>query len=358
MIHRRCWIALQNTFKLVCVLATLSLVIWCGYEYYKNEDVCEVLFKTFHEDEDSIYPELSFALPNRFNESALRAYKEGFNEHNYKRFLQAVGYWDKRMLDIDFKEVSMQLKDYELGTCFYETLFAQKWGLCKNDTIEIKRFEMIEFSAFSLHIPSKSPMYSATIKLKSSIFYDGIRPANDNFFVVFGYPNQLYPSVSSAFYTWPLRNNVIAKNHRMKFFLKSMEVLRRRQKKEKQCYDQEDYDGKIVETIKENVGCSPVMWLMNRSETMCNTKQSFQKIYSEYLDQLHRLQFVKGKKYLDPCLAIEKIQVEYVEDDVSILKANPDDKEEGWFTIEFIVLTKKTQGNQAGSQIQRSKSCW
>ena len=97
MIHRRCWIALQNTFKLVCVLATLSLVIWCGYEYYKNEDVCEVLFKTFHEDEDSIYPELSFALPNRFNESALRAYKEGFNEHNYKGFLQAVGYWDKRM---------------------------------------------------------------------------------------------------------------------------------------------------------------------------------------------------------------------------------------------------------------------
>ena len=74
---------LHNAFKLVCVLTTLSLVIWCCYEFNKNEDVCEVLFKVFHEDEDSIYPELYFGTLNRFNETALRAYHESFNEQNY-----------------------------------------------------------------------------------------------------------------------------------------------------------------------------------------------------------------------------------------------------------------------------------
>ena len=87
MIHH--WIvdALFNFFRLACILTTLSLVIWCGYEFSKNEDVCEVLFKSFHQDEDSIYPDLIFGLPNRFDGTALRTYNESFNEDNYRDFL-------------------------------------------------------------------------------------------------------------------------------------------------------------------------------------------------------------------------------------------------------------------------------
>ena len=237
---------LHNTFKLLCVLGTLTLVIWCCYEFYKNEDVCEVLFKVFHEDEDSIYPELYFGTLSRFNETALRAYHENFNGQNYKLFLSGGSYWDEKMVDVDFKKVRMQIKDYEIGTCLYETPFAQRDGLCKNDIIKIKRFDFFERSLFSLHLPSNMPMYSATIKLKTSFFYNGIRPATDTFFVLFAYPNQLYRSVSSSFSTWPVRNNASTKSYRMMFYLKSLEVLRRRQKKHKSCYDEENYDEKIV----------------------------------------------------------------------------------------------------------------
>ena len=75
--------ALHKVFKFLCILTTLSLVIWCGYEFNKNEDICEILFKAFHEDKHSIYPELTFAVPNRFNETALKEYDEGFTELNY-----------------------------------------------------------------------------------------------------------------------------------------------------------------------------------------------------------------------------------------------------------------------------------
>ena len=202
---------LHNTFKLLCVLGTLSLVIWCCYEFYKNEDVCEVLFKVFHEDKDSIYPELSFSLPNRFNETALRAYYSSFNEKNYNLFLQGGAYWDEKMVDVDFKGVRMELKEFEIATCLYETYYSQRDGRCNNDTIKIKRFDLFERSVFSLHLPSNIPMYSATIKLKNSFFFDGMRPASDTFYVLFGYPNQLYRSMSSAFSTWPLETMPLQK---------------------------------------------------------------------------------------------------------------------------------------------------
>ena len=127
----------------------------------------------------------------------------------------------------------------------------------------------------------------------------------------------------------------------MKFNLKSLEVLRRRQKSNKPCYDRENYDGKIVETLKKNVGCSPPMWVENHSYPPCKTQESFQKIHAENLDQFFRLEFVRGKKYLDPCLNIEKIQIDYVEDNIPSVKGTLDDDEEGWFTLEFILLTNK-----------------
>ena len=111
---------MNNVFTLLCILTTLALVIWCCYEFSKDEDVCEVLFKEFYEDEDSVYPELTFGFPNIFNESALRKYDETFTVNNYKSLLFGGNYWDEKMMDVDYKEVSMKLKDYQIEACFYK----------------------------------------------------------------------------------------------------------------------------------------------------------------------------------------------------------------------------------------------
>ena len=333
------WRSLHNFFKFACILTTIALIIWCCYEFNKNEDVCEVLFKTFHEDRDSIYPEITFGVINRFNKSALKAYDGSFNEHSYIDFLRGGAKWDEKMVDINFEEVSMKLKDYEIETCFRADAISYRDGICNNGSITIKRFDWLEWALFTLHLPSNMPMFAATIKLKSSIFSGGIRPATDEFVVMFGYPNQTYRSISSAFYTWPLRTNASTKNYKMKFFLKSLEVLRRRQKIGKQCYDRENYDGKIMDTIKKNVGCSPAMWLSNRSEPICKTRESFQKINAESQDQVYRP--TKNKKYIDPCLDVEKIQIDYIEEDIPSVGDNSGDDDEGWFILEFVVLTNK-----------------
>ena len=159
---------MQTFFKLLCVLTTLALVIWCAYEFNKNEDVCEVLFKTFHEDEGSVYPDLTFVLPNAFNETVLRTYNESFNKKHYRSFLRGGVHWNEQMLDIDFEQVSMQLNDYLIQTCFYETPKDKSAGICKNH-ITIKRWNMLRFAVFGVHFPLNMTLHSATIKLKNSI---------------------------------------------------------------------------------------------------------------------------------------------------------------------------------------------
>ena len=259
------WKSMNNVYTLFCILTTLALIIWCCYEYGKDEDVCEVLFKEFYEDEDSVYPEITFGFPNIFNETVLRKYDQTFNIPDYKNFLMNGIYWDEKMMDVDYKKVRMQLKDYQIEACFYGTMISFRANICKNQTVQIKRLDMFESSYFTLQMPKDAyPTYATTIKIKSSVFPDGIRPPSDNLVIVFSYPNQLSRSMSSAFYKWPLRTKTSAKHYKMRFNLQSMKILRRRSKKQNPCFKQ-NYDEKLLETVIEESGCTPSMWFTNRS---------------------------------------------------------------------------------------------
>ena len=69
------------------------------------------------------------------------------------------------------------------------------------------------------------------------------------------------------------------------------------------------------------------------------TMSKFQNINSESADQVYRP--TKNKKYIDPCLDIEKIQIDYIEENIPSVEENSGDDNEGWFILEFVVLTNK-----------------
>ena len=333
------WKFFHNFFTLLCILATIALAIWCCYEFSKNEDVCEILFKKFQEDEDSRFPELTFGLPNRLNETSLRKHNQNFNENNYRQFLAGGTYWDDEMLNVDFKKVTMQFKDYQIETCFSGNMLSRMRKVCENQTMTIKQTDIFQYSFFTLELPLDMPIYSATIKIRSSIFFDGIRPADGTVWAVFSYPNQLFSSISSSsFNTWPVRTNASTRHYKMKFTLNAMEVIRRRPKIDEECYT-ENYDRKILENIIENAGCSPIMWLTNRSEPLCRTQKSFQEIHTKTMDQLFR--FEKKKRYLEPCLDIEKHQIDFVEENIPVAEGESGDGEEGWFELDYVLPIQK-----------------
>ena len=270
---------LFHSFRFACILMTLSLVIWCCYEFSKDEDVCEVLFKAFHQDEDSIYPDLIFGLPNRFDGTALRTYNESFNENNYRDFLlggDGRGNWDDKMLDIDFDKVSMRIKDYVVQTCFYATLKDREDGNCE-DHIVMHQHNNFDYAVATLRFPTHVPMRLARIKLKRSIFQSGVRPVFREFYVHFAYPNQFYRSFSSIKYQWPIRTNESPNNYVMRINLKSMEVLRKRKKKDNDCYNLKDFDGIIRERIIEKLDADQVCGIQTEASHCVQQEHLFKK---------------------------------------------------------------------------------
>ena len=44
----------------------------------------------------------------------------------------------------------------------------------------------------------------------------------------------------------------------------------------------------------------------------------------------------KNKKYIDPCLDVEKIQIDYIEENIPSVGGNSGEDDEGLFILEFV----------------------
>ena len=180
------WKSAHNFFKLTCICVTFGLIIWCSYEFHKNEDICEVIFKKFLDDDDSDYPVLTFIVPNRFNETLLKRYGEGITPEVYSSFLLGH-FWNEKLPVLNYSEVSMKLEDYLIESCIYTSIQSRYYGYCRNDT-RIETQDFYGSKSYMLHVPKNKPMYSVAVKLRKSIFKDNVRPGNGQFMIMVSYP--------------------------------------------------------------------------------------------------------------------------------------------------------------------------
>ena len=87
-------------FKVLCIAATISMLVYCGYEFLQNKDLSEISFVSFNEDKNSIYPQISLCFLEQYLEDELEKYGSGINSTSYAKFLKGE-IWDDRMKDID-----------------------------------------------------------------------------------------------------------------------------------------------------------------------------------------------------------------------------------------------------------------
>ena len=332
----------DKIFKVICICAAVGLTIWCFFEFQKNEDICEVVYKRFNEDEESIYPSISLLFPNRYNDTFLDSYNSNFTAKKYSSFLNGGKPWDGEMMKIDNENAGMKLDNYLVENCFYVSLTSRMSGHCMNKTVIIPQ-SYYATMFYTMQFPPMTTMHAAVIKLKTSIFENSIRPSDGSFMVQFSYPKQMYRATAGTFFTWEPRNNQ-SLYYKMRFQLKSMEVIRRRHKRHQECHDVSDYDAMIRETILQKFGCQPVYWKRKSTNSMpvCNTQQSYLDLSNEHINQLTR--FDGMEKYPDPpCREITKFQIDYAEQDIKDphfgQPGNMTSASDAWFEIEFMILT-------------------
>ena len=105
---------IEYIFHFACIAATIVTTCWCVYIFYQDNDVCLVDFKQYNEEKEYIYPSFSLIFVNPFIEGRLNNYGDGINTSTYSQFLEGK-YWDERMFNISYDDVTINMDDYFLG---------------------------------------------------------------------------------------------------------------------------------------------------------------------------------------------------------------------------------------------------
>ena len=65
-------LTIDLVLRRILLFGAIVSVIWCCYEYAKNEDMCEVNYRLFLENDEHVYPDLTVILPIQVNETKLK----------------------------------------------------------------------------------------------------------------------------------------------------------------------------------------------------------------------------------------------------------------------------------------------
>ena len=311
-----CWKTLAAIFQMLCILGAATTLLWCCWEYSKNEDVVEVKFRKYADAPESVYPDITLCFESPFIEEKLKLYGEEISTAKYKYFLMGE-YFDERMLKIDYETVSIQFDRYLLGKILKYSSSKGKIMRDNSSIGTIISIAHVNSKCFTLHTPVGKQVMTVTLKLKNSIFSSGFRPRNA-FKVVLHYPEQLHKGWKFVVKNWLPRGEKTSKSYQTDINVKDVEVLRRRNRSNNGC---KKNSLSTVNTTREKImtlgGCKPPYWQDMSSEIPhCNTQDQLEDI--RHLNRMAITGTGMFQNEIPPCNEIQKIGFDFFDTDFDV----------------------------------------
>ena len=277
-------------FATICVVATISCISYCIFQYILDKDVSRIDFVDFHSNRESIYPSISFCVnkPLTFLEKELDKY--GTNATAYDAFLLG-NVWDAQLANIDYNKVTLNVKDFLLSirglTNHFEEFFFHPFEKSTWDPkIYESRVEHVGevYKCLSVEVPyiRGKTIREFSVFMNTSVFPNAVRPEKSyDFCVYYHYPRQLLRSKIKKC-EWEHVNNS-TENYVSLFRVWKVEVMKKRNKRSQPCIESWlDDDEYIVSRITEKFGCRPPHWSINTSLPECTGKDIMKNISMEY----------------------------------------------------------------------------
>ena len=251
-------------FKFLCFAATFFMTgYWCVH-YFQDHDLSLVDYGLM-KDVENPKPTFTLCFINPILEDKLKEIHPNLNRSLYLQFLK--GDIDHDILSkINYENVTLDIRsqirvfniDWRNGSRSFS-----------NDTYIQNVMKIhVAYSGFQNRFLYKcvgieiKPAYKEEIKsyklyLQKGIFRiypGGYRPSTGLFSTRIHYPSHFVLSYETAKYGWPIRNNGDA--YYMRFGIKMIEVLRRRNKNNKPCIPKsKSYDSVVMESALNEAGC-------------------------------------------------------------------------------------------------------
>ena len=304
----RKWQFFELSFKTLCLMITLGLILFWSYKFILNEDLSIVAYKEYDDEKDGS-PYLSQALC--FRSPFLSSDKMQINKSQklaYEKYLSGDASEDNTVLN--YQDSALNLTDYiqnyyirsRNGTRSYYEPNQYKFQSIKNSFNGFWLGNL--FRCFNIVMPDHG-VAEISILVNNSIFNEGIRPMVWDFFVMFHYPNQiLRPSLFENHY-WPTPRAVNDSTYEMLFYVENVEIFKRR----KDCNPKYlNYDDQIMEYFVKKIGCSPPYYETKLDVPTCTTLEDLKKFSTNvYLGMHHGFD--------PPCKSLEFMTFKYSEID-------------------------------------------
>ena len=330
------WNQAQRIFHSFCLVITFGLALRCLFKYLNDNNLSIIDYRKFHQNSpDHMYPSMSWCIINPFIDHELKKYGKDINVTSYSYFLQGR-YWDDRMLDIDFDNVTVSLSDNLLkvwlilhNSTQYNYVHDEKvsyssandWGQHPWVPKFYVSFRSWDRKCFTFDIPfmNGQPVFRFILTVKNSFFPQNVRPTywpfyghnpekGKGFMVYFHYPGQHFTSVHTVKYDWKHISNY-SNTYRMDFGMSYIEMMRRRNRPQHTCIeDWRNYDQMMMDDIMLKAGCKPPHWKTSQNFSLCSKRE--QMIYFD-----RKKWTEKVEAFGPPCKAIGLLQYNYNEEE-------------------------------------------
>ena len=320
-----------KVYQNVCWLATALLIAYNIYVYIQNHDVSRISDRKFHSTSKDIYPSISLCFGDVLDGKKLSSHD--VNKTAYWRFLTGIE-WNKTLVDINFDDVSIDLKGHLLAIELFREGYNQdtvegSYFLFDNRMHQVHRskdtrkwkpnfyqdarpFWGLIQKCLTVDIPVviDKPFTYATVVMNKSVFQNQKRPAHSTFAkemfsVELQHPGQKYRFAQRKT-GWsekePQSDNV--KSYGIEFRIDSMEVMDQRNTRKASCVEDIE-DDKVLKTyLIEAMNCSPPYWLKFKENTIskCFTKDAMKTFYNLDIE-----------KYVFPCRRLNHVTYSYSE---------------------------------------------
>ena len=298
-------------------LAVTTVIVYAASSYNTfsaNDDLCEVNFKKFHVDQESIYPSISLCFNAPFLEDRLKAYNSLINASEYEKFLLGRSDDLGRFSSIPYENVSLQ--DNDIFTDFERYYKTEISNSSKERNISIQSWAWFIgiMKCYTYNVPYEQGMLSSYINITftNNVYPENKRPSDGwkkgGFHVFFHYPKHFSRSLTTNKRYWPTKTG--SKKYSMRFYMKEMEVLRKRHKDTAECSDVVEYDDWLIDNITKTVNCFPPYWKNAGNVSICTNTYDLLRARKVFHDV-----FYVGSEYHPPCKEIRKLDIEYEDPD-------------------------------------------
>ena len=79
-------------YHALCLIVTISLVLWCIHDYCLDRDVTEILLRAYHDTPDDIYPSITVCYKEPFLDQKFVNYDKNISKY-FKNNLITTDYW-------------------------------------------------------------------------------------------------------------------------------------------------------------------------------------------------------------------------------------------------------------------------